>query len=447
MSSGIVSPRHLHFTDLLALLPWIPAGPICDIGCGNGRLAAALAAYGLPVTALDVERELIAHNRQRYGEDIDWVQSDIRNYRMQRESYAAIFCLNVFPFIPNGERARLIGRLKAAVRPGGLMVMTGLSERDPAASTRLARSANRVSILPTGVFASGELPSRFQDWELLFEYEGPAVLSCVKENAPHEIVELVARKPQPAKAPQLSALPALGVGLSWAPGSRLVGADFLELPADGFLELEDDSALARLSRQLPLIPIAQTLSLGTPGLRADGYLEALARLLARCDSPWWSASLAFSRAEGWEHAGHQPLPATEEALETVKQNIRALRRLISTPLLLDLPMLNRMFRHDDMEPATFLRHVAEEADCGIVLDLSQLASSPDALSRLERLPRERILQLRLNADQLRTQGPALQLAQNLIQRSPVRALSITPDTGADLPELLRQARKLLRRHP
>lgn len=446
MQPGYFSNRQLHFTDLLGLLPWIPAGPICEIGSGNGQLAAALATYGLNVTALDVDREQLNQARQRYGPDVDWILSDIRNYRMQRESYAAIFCLNVFPYIPNGEKARLIGRLKAAVRPGGLMVISGLSQQDPLASTKLARSVNRVSVLPTGSFAASELPARFQDWEPLYAYEGPGQLNCLKENSQHQMVELIARKPRAAAAKPWHKLPVLGVGLSWSPGNRLAGADFFEIPADDLLELEADPVLAQLARQVPLIPFTTELSLGSPELRNEAYALAVDRLLARCGSPWYSAILAFSRAEAWEYAGQQPVPATEEALETVKQNIRALRRLSPTPLLLEPPTLSRIYSHDDMEPATFLRHVAEEADCGLLLDLNRLASERNISNAIERLPRERVLMLRLQAQNLRHQSLGFKLAESLIQRCPIKALSIVPDQDSDLPELLRAARKLLQRN-
>ncbi|PKL76115.1 MAG: hypothetical protein CVV27_11905, partial [Candidatus Melainabacteria bacterium HGW-Melainabacteria-1] len=360
MAQGVLSTRDLHLNDLLGLLPWIPAGPICDIGCGQGHLAAALAAYGLPVTALDVDARVLEQARQRYGTPLEWIHSDIRAWRLQRETYAAIFCLNVFPFIPNGERARMIGRLKAAVRPGGLMAISGLSDLDAAADTRLARSANRVSVLPTGVFQRHELEERFRDWEVLFLYSGPATQACLTDMGEHQIVQIVARKPPETHITPWSALPRLGLGLSWQPALAQLppdSVDFVEIEADHFLEPKDDPYLAHLSQRYRLLVHSRGLSLGSPGLRRDGYLEALARILGRCDSPWWSEPLAFSRAEAVESHCPQPLPATEEALEVLKRNIRDLRPLLSLPLLLEAMPDAPVFDHGEMEPSMFVRHV------------------------------------------------------------------------------------------
>ena len=438
MPQGLLSTRHLHLSDLLGLLPWVPAGPVCDIGCGSGYLAAALAAYGLPVTALDVDRESVLQASKRYGEQVAWVHSDIRHYRLPRESHAAIFCLNVFPFIPNGERARLIGRLKAAVKPGGFLVLAGLSEADPAAGLRLARSVNRISFMPTGVFALRELEERFRDWEILCGYQGPALQSCLKEPALHQVCQIVARKPPETSPRSLQQLPKLGAGLGWQPERDRLAPDFVEIEADSFLELEEDAFLARLSQRLTVIPRSRQLSLGSPGLRQDGYIEALARLVARCGSPWWCEHLAFSHSEPWESYCLQPLPATEEALEVVKQNIRALRRRIPVPLLLEaLPALDDPGGPADMDPATFLRHVAEEADCGLSLNVSRLweqlqRSGMTAQSWLERLPRERVLQLRLDL------GPVAagvwELVQLLLAICPVRAICLSGDAQAQSPE-------------
>ena len=156
------SQRPLHYTDLLRLLPWIPAGPVCDLGCGEGHLAAAIGSYGLPTVGVEVNREVLQKAQQRYGERVSWEHNDLRNYRLQRESYACVICQDVLPFIPNGERARLIGRFKAALKPGGLLILTGLLENDAWAQQKHARTSNQISLKPTGVMRPGELSERLK---------------------------------------------------------------------------------------------------------------------------------------------------------------------------------------------------------------------------------------------------------------------------------------------
>lgn len=454
MASDPISTRHLHLSDLLGLLPWVPAGPVCDIGCGSGYLAAAVAAYGLPVTALDVDREILQQARQQYGEQVNWVHSDIRHYRLARESQAAIFCLNVFQAIPNGERARLIGRFKAAVKPGGFMVISGLAESDQAASQRLARSANGICLMPTGVFGLAELRERFRDWEILSCYQGPALHNEPKGSGLQQITQMIARKPIESKATDWKQLPRLGIGLDWPAAFQGLSQDFVELPVDPFLALEEDAFLAQLSQRMTLIPHSRELSLGSPGLRQDGYIESLARLIARCGSPWWCEHLAFTRSENSESYSLHAVPASEEALEVLKQNIRALRRQIPVPLLLEALPESPLDGPAEMDQATFLRHVAEEADCGLSLDAGrlwqQLQRQGQELSHwLERLPTERILQVRMNLGWCQAQDHAAiwELLGQLIQSCPIRAICL--ETGGATPEAqaaaLARSRHLLTR--
>lgn len=451
MLSGVLSTRHLHLSDLLGLLPWVPAGPVCDIGCGSGYLAAAVAAYGLPVTAIDVDAHMLQQARQRYGEQVSWIHSDIRNHRLPRESQAAIFCLNVFPYLPNGERARMIGRFKAAVRPGGFFVISGLDERDAAAGQRLARAANQVGVMPTGVFSLHELEERFRDWEILSAYQGPALQNYAKEPAVHQIVQLIARKPAAGTAPGWRDLPRLGIGLDWPAAFQGLASDFVELPLDGFLALEEDSFLAHLNQRMTLIPHGRELSLGSPGLRQDGYIEAIARVIARCGSPWWCEHLAFTRADGAESYALHALPPTEEALEVLKHNIRALRRRIPVPLLLEALPSAPWASPAEMEPATFIRHVAEEADCALSLDLGLLQRQFGLGARtwIEKLPLERVLQLRLNLGPLEPQARAevWALAARLLEGCPIRAICLGSEATLpeDLADALARSRQLLTR--
>lgn len=463
MSHANHSSRPLHLNDLLGLLPWIPAGPVCDIGSGEGHLAAALAAYGFAVEALDVDQERLQQVASAYGERVSWVHHDVRGYRLQRESYAAIFCLDVFPFIPNGERARIIGRLKAAVKPGGLLVISGLNERDAAADCKWARSSNQISQLPTGVFQPLELEERLQDWEVLFSFEGRSLHELQAEKVSHELSQIVARKPLASpEATDWRSLPHLGVGMSWQEGaaetlSHKVRLDFIEVSAEHYLEPYRDPALSRLCREFTVLPRAQELSLGSPELRQDGYLEALARVVGRCHPPWWSEHLAYTRSELHESLQLNPLPPTEESLETVKRNLRQVRKQIPVPVLLRNIAYAQPFAAGEMDDATFLRHVAVEADCGILLDLGQLWSNAvnikqDPYLYLKRLPAERVIQLHIASHQyggpVQPAGKEIwSLVEAVLRYCDVRAICLDGEAALAAPEAflkdMERARKLL----
>lgn len=409
----------MHLNDLLGLFPWIPAGPVCDIGCGDGHLSAAAAAYGLPTLALDVSESCI-HNASRvYGSGVEWLHSDIRSFRLQRESYAALFCLDVFPFIPNGERARIMGRLKAAIKPGGLLILSGLMHSDPAARQKWARGSNRISQLTTGVFEQDELLERFEDWEILFYFEGPQQREFEGQKRLFEMAQIVVRKPlSPIESTNAESFPMLGLGLSW--GAQAVeqfkqerALQHLEILVEHYFAPHQDSLLAHLCRQTAVIPRAQHLSLGSAQAPETTYVEALSRVLQRTGAAWWTAPLSFAHNEYLRVGAQLPLPMTEEALERSKHNIRCLHQHLALPLSIENTWIPPALAQAELDPFSFLRHVAEEADCSISLNVEilfrqarHMGLSPE--QALHKLPLQRVIQLRL--------GDALCQAEEQIER-------------------------------
>lgn len=451
------SSRALRSQQILGLLPWIPAGPVCDLGCGLGHLAAAIANYGLPVTAVDIDAEALSKAQQRYGQRVEWVQSDLRAYRLQRESYAAILCLDVFAFIPNGERARLIGRLKAALKPGGILILSSLNEDDSLVDDKLARASNQITRKPTGLLQRQELLERLSDWETLFHFCGQAQVTGFAEDSQRQVSQIIARKPLDFATTAWSELPQLGAGVAWRSGLNTLLSegpqpDFIEILADHYLEPHQDAVLAKLSQRFVITLRAQDLSLGSAAARLPSYTQALQRLLARCESPWWTEHLAYTHVDGRESYLFHALPPTEEALEQIKRNLRQVRSQIPTPLLLENTVYLHAFAHADMDPAGFFNLVVSEADCGISLNLghlliNQVTLGIDPYAFIDALPAERLIQIQWRSSlahplvglPLPDPQPHLwALTEYVLQRAPIRALCLQVNPTLDLPDSLRQ---------
>ncbi len=450
------SDRHLHLEDLLGLLPWIPAGPVVDIGCGQGHFSAAMAAYGLPVTALDVDASALGAARKAYGGQIDWLHEDIRAHRLNRESQAAIVCLNVFPYIPHGERARLIGRLKAAVKPGGLLILTGYTLLDPSAQLRLATSINRLDQRPTGVLALGELHERLREWQVLFAFEGWAFEGSAPEERGPDVVagrhmsQIVARKPETAKKEPFSAHPfsTLGVGSawhrSWSPQLKTAqGPHYVELQLEDWLDPAEDRALLQLLQSTPVLFRARGL-----GTALDSALPDLLRLLARTQSPFWVVSLGLWRLQSGLTL---PLPPSPRVWDAVLAQLLQIRALVSCPFLLENSVASLSLGLAESE---LLNRLTENCDCGLSLDLNQLCQFGalqgfEPVEWLRALAPERIMALRLPAD---TGSPvyaeAWRLARQVLRQSPIRALSVVtaPDEWALAAQLEQAQHWLMEAH-
>lgn len=121
--------------EIVDWLPLTPEADILDLGCGIGRIAAALAPRCRSVRGLDVSAGMIAEARRRYpeimfeqtaGQDLD---------ALAPASLDLIIAVDSFPYIVQAGPAIVARHLSGAaraLRPGGTLVILNLSYRtDP----------------------------------------------------------------------------------------------------------------------------------------------------------------------------------------------------------------------------------------------------------------------------------------------------------------------------
>lgn len=442
----VFSSRHLHLSDLLRLLPWVPHLHVCDIGFGDGDLAVALDDYGFKVTALEVDPECVNLAQQRYPHsDVQWLHQDIRGFRMQRETYGLILCLNVFPFIPNGERARIIGRLKSALKPGGILIISGLSRKDSWAEQKYARTSNQISSRPTGVFLEEEFTKRFDTWQTLWAFDGYVRVRNLDDKAAHHVQQRILKKPVLPSAHQgLDALSSQGVGLRLHPqhaisteslSGTLPSVDFLELFTEAVHDVNIDRSLLRLSQKIPLALYSHGLSLGSSLPESEQYLETLQRLCQRTGTQWLKLGLGFHRSEHYALPTLQALLPTEEALETVKAKLRQLRPFFTCPLVLEHlphPLAPEQW---EMDEAIFLKHIAEEGECLLALSLETLKHNARSFGLsprqyIQKLPAHRVVALHIESTADFDLPEAQALLKELFELFPLRMVTYAPGLSA-----------------
>src|SRR5690554_793315 len=217
----------------------------------------------------------------------------------------------------------------------------------------------------------------------------------------------------------MPALPELGVGIVYFPalehvldaGEGLI--DVIEVEPqplwlkdsrDGSPRLDSrafDRLHSRPQRKLVHgvgIPLA-----GTVGLDRS-QLAAFKASIARLDPPWVSEHLAFLRAGCGRHAFNTgfllPPLQTGETVDTCVRNIRELRAEIGRPLAFENAANYLKPLSGEMSDGEFMAEVAEQADCGILLDLhnlwcNQLNGRQSVDEVLSALPLERIWEIHL----------------------------------------------------
>lgn len=443
-----LSRRALNLTDLEALCPWIPAGPVFDAGCGEGTLARVFARYGFAVEALDADADALAKLSRAHPE-IVCRQGDLRAAELPPEHYAAIVCHNVLPFLPQSEHGPLLRRIAAALKPGGVLIFSGFNRSDAGAGAQLAltRAGQPTA---TGLSSLRGLRQRFAGWDWWFAFEG----RVADDHPPvgphwHGLSQAIVRKPVPELGPvDWARLPTLGAGMGWRsplqdwllqPGRT----DFLEIMTDDYLDPRYDGRLLELSRQFRVIPHGVELSIGTPDGVDAAYLDDVARIAARCDSPWWSDHLCYTRTSRHKTFSLNPLPATAETQAIVVANLREVRRRHPRPLLLENAAYYAPLAQSEFSDAELLTRIALEADCGILLDVANLYGNArnlglDPYAFVDALPAERVIQLHLAGG--RVEGGILfdthdqpiwretwELLSYVLKRCDVKAISIERD--------------------
>ncbi|HTC73736.1 MAG TPA: methyltransferase domain-containing protein [Solirubrobacteraceae bacterium] len=118
----------------VAPTPGSRPGRVLDIGAGTGRVALALARAGHPVTAVDLDAELLdALSARTAGLDLETVRADARLFELDRRDFALCLAPMQTLQLLGGTTGRLefMARARAHLAPGGLLACAIVTEIDP----------------------------------------------------------------------------------------------------------------------------------------------------------------------------------------------------------------------------------------------------------------------------------------------------------------------------
>jgi uncharacterized protein (UPF0276 family) len=210
----------------------------------------------------------------------------------------------------------------------------------------------------------------------------------------------------------LSDAPFLGVGFGLRTphsGEVLARAERGALRA-GFLEAISENHMVRggrprrvplaLREHLPVVLHGVSLNLGGTDPLDEAYLDELDALVRRVEPPWLSDHLCWTGVGGRNLHDLLPLPHTEEALRHAAGRIRRVQERLGRRIAVENVSSYLRFAADGMSEWEFLVGVAEEADCGILLDVNNVYVNAwnhgfDARRYLDAIPAGRVFQIHL----------------------------------------------------
>ena len=180
------------------------------------------------------------------------------------------------------------------------------------------------------------------------------------------------------------------------------GVNWFEILSENFLDHCGYAAhvLERVAAHRPVVMHGVSLSIGSADPLDHAYLDKLAALAARVKPAWISDHLCWTGVAGVNSHDLLPMPLTEASLAHVTARVRQVQDRLGRPLVLENPSTYLRFKGAQMPEWEYLGRLAEDADCGLLLDVNNVHVSAtnhgfDAAFYVASLPAERIVQLHI----------------------------------------------------
>jgi uncharacterized protein len=178
--------------------------------------------------------------------------------------------------------------------------------------------------------------------------------------------------------------------------------DWLEVISENFMVPGGRplSMLERVRNCYPIVMHGVTMSIASTAPLDFSYLRELKALADRFEPEWISDHLCWTGVHGINLHDLLPIPYTSEALDHVVGRIKTVQDFLGRRIALENVTTYVTFTHSEMDEWTFVREVAERADCWLLLDVSNVFVSSfnhgyEAVTYLDTIPEDRVIQLHL----------------------------------------------------
>ncbi len=198
----------------------------------------------------------------------------------------------------------------------------------------------------------------------------------------------------------------LGVGLRPVHFNHILEhwptVDWFEIVSENFMETEGRPlyVLDQIAERYPIAMHGVALSIGSTDPIDFDYLRKLKALATRVNAAWLGDHVCWTGVAGRNGHDLYPVPYNEETLAFVVERIRIVQDFLEQPLILENPSTYLTFAASSMAEQEFLARMAEEADCGLLLDVNNVYVSCrnhdlDRWAYLEGIPYDRVVQFHL----------------------------------------------------
>jgi len=198
----------------------------------------------------------------------------------------------------------------------------------------------------------------------------------------------------------------LGVGLRTVHFSHILkqqpAVDWFEVISENFMDSQGRPryVLDQIAERYPVVMHGVSLSIGSSDPLNFDYLAKLRRLAQQTNARWVSDHLCWTGVLMRNTHDLLPVPLTEDMLRHVVERIRIVQDYLERPLVLENPSSYVTFAASTMSEWEFISRMAEDSDCGLLLDVNNVYVSSvnhdfDPVEYVRSVPHDRIVQCHL----------------------------------------------------
>jgi hypothetical protein len=158
--------------------------------------------------------------------------------------------------------------------------------------------------------------------------------------------------------------------------------------------------LDRVAERYPVVLHGVSLSVGSTDPVNFDYLRKLKALAERVKAHWISDHLCWTGVTGLNTHDLLPMPYTDQALRHTIERVKIIQDSLERPIALENASTYLEFAASTWPESEFLAAIAEQANCGILLDVNNVYVSSfnhgfDPQEYIDRIPRDRVVQMHL----------------------------------------------------
>ncbi len=174
---------------------------------------------------------------------------------------------------------------------------------------------------------------------------------------------------------------------------------WFEIISENFMQTQGRPLhiLDQIAERYPIVMHGVSMSIGSHDPLDLEYLKELKALRDRVGAEWVSDHLCWTGVTGKNAHDLLPMPYTEESLKHVVKRVMQVQDFMEAPLLLENPSSYIEFTGSTLTEYDFLAALAQEADCGLLLDVNNIFVASfnhgyDPKKYLDALPMDRVVQ-------------------------------------------------------